>query len=105
MRQAPPAGLPTYSRQTAKIPHRERQHRLPGDEATSFVSATERRSASVEHPPAPFVFEQLGLTVGFDFTYRDRKPICNVLEFERRYCVLNPLGTGFARTNLAGGGE
>lgn len=46
-----------------------------------------RRRASVQSAPAPLVLEPLGLTVGLDFTHWDRKPICNVLEYESRYCL------------------
>ena len=46
-----------------------------------------RRGSTVVSAPAPLQLEQLGLTVGLDFTHWDRKPICNVLEYESRYCL------------------
>ncbi len=46
-----------------------------------------RRGAPVQSAPAPLILEQLGLTVGLDFTHWDRKPICNVLKYGSRYCL------------------
>jgi putative transposase len=46
-----------------------------------------RHASTVISAPAPLQLEQLGLTVGLDFTHWDRKPICNVLEYESRYCL------------------
>ncbi len=42
---------------------------------------------SVVSAPAPLQLEHLGLTVGLGFTHWDRKPICDVLEYESRYCL------------------
>ncbi len=46
-----------------------------------------RRDSTVLSAPAPPQLEHLGLTVGLDFTHWDRKPICNVLEYQSRYCL------------------
>jgi putative transposase len=42
---------------------------------------------AVKSAPAPLVLENIGLTVGLDFTHWDRKPICNIIEYESRYCL------------------
>ena len=41
----------------------------------------------IKSSPAPFELESLGLTIGLDFTHWDRRPVCNVLEYESRYCL------------------
>ncbi len=56
-----------------------------------------RRGAPVQSAPAPLILEQFGL----DFTHWGRKPICNVLEYESRYClaaVVNERETSEAAT-------
>lgn len=39
-----------------------------------------------EPPPPPDV-ERIGLIVGLDYTHWRGQPICNVIEFESRYCL------------------
>jgi putative transposase len=41
----------------------------------------------VKSAPAPLNIDQLGMTVGLDFTHWQKQPICNVLEYESRYCL------------------
>ncbi len=46
-----------------------------------------RSKKAVKSAPAPLVLENIGLTVGLDFTHWDKKPILNVIEYESRYCL------------------
>lgn len=41
----------------------------------------------VKSAPAPLKIDLLGMTVGLDFTHWQKQPICNVLEYESRYCL------------------
>lgn len=44
-------------------------------------------------PPADIDPSKVGLTIGLDFTHWQKKPLCNVLEYESRYCLAS-LETG-----------
>ncbi len=46
-----------------------------------------QKKKRVKSSSAPLELDNLGLTVGLDFTHWGQKPILNVLEYESRYCL------------------
>ncbi len=45
------------------------------------------KKKSVKSTTTPLELDSVGMTIGLDFTHWQKKPICNVIEYESRYCL------------------